>query len=381
NGTDTLETQFDSDGLPWSVGELALWFDGKNGRLLETYLGDITDHLDYNGFGELEGYYALSGMDTLFHSRYARDKLGRITRKTETVQGVTKVHEYVYDPAGRLREAVLNGVDTIRYAYDSNGNRLARVHPLGVDSGHYDEQDRLLDYDGRLFTYTANGDLAAMVQGADTTTFDYDAFGNLIAVELPDATKIEYVIDGKNRGVGRKVNGVMRQGFLYQGQQAPVAELDSAGNVVARFIYASRSHVPDYLVKGGITYRIISDHLGSPRLIVDAWTGEVAQRIDYDEFGVVTYNSKPGFQPFGFAGGIVDPSTSMTKFGVRDYDPVPGRWTNKDPIKFRGRSLNLYEYVENDPVNSVDPSGRKAISVVVPVIPEGAAAVSAMCGK
>ena len=51
-------------------------------------------------------------------------------------------------------------------------------------------------------------------------------------------------------------------------------------------------------------YQIITDHLGSPRLVVNASTGVIVQRIDYDEFGNVTYDSNPGFQPSGFAGGL-----------------------------------------------------------------------------
>lgn len=46
-------------------------------------------------------------------------------------------------------------------------------------------------------------------------------------------------------------------------------------------------------------------------------------------------------------------------FGTRDYDPSIGRWLQKDPIKFEGGTTNLYEYVANDPVNHVDPSGLR----------------------
>jgi hypothetical protein len=45
--------------------------------------------------------------------------------------------------------------------------------------------------------------------------------------------------------------------------------------------------VPEYMVKGGETYRIVTDHLGSVRRVVDAATGAVAQRIDYDAWGNV----------------------------------------------------------------------------------------------
>ena len=58
------------------------------------------------------------------------------------------------------------------------------------------------------------------------------------------------------------------------------------------------------MVKGGQTYRIVSDHLGSVRLVVNTSMGAIAQRIDYDEFGNITADTNPGFQPFGSAGGL-----------------------------------------------------------------------------
>ena len=54
----------------------------------------------------------------------------------------------------------------------------------------------------------------------------------------------------------------------------PIAELDSAGNVRATFLYGTRAHVPDAMVMtDGTVYRFITDHLGSVRLVVNAETG------------------------------------------------------------------------------------------------------------
>jgi RHS repeat-associated protein len=133
------------------------------------------------------------------------------------------------------------------------------------------------------------------------------------------------------------------------------------------------------MIKGGITYRIVADQLGSVRLVVRSTDGVVVQRIDYDEFGRVTQNTAPGFQPFGFAGGLYDEQTGFVRFGRRDYDALVGRWTAKDPVMFwfgrqesslalgrRGISFsvapfgvdgNLYAYVSSDPINFVDPLG------------------------
>jgi len=81
------------------------------------------------------------------------------------------------------------------------------------------------------------------------------------------------------------------------------------------------------------------------------------QRMDYDDWGNVTNDTNPGFQPFGFAGGIYDRDTNLVRFGARDYDPETGRWTAKDPIRFAGGDSNLYGYVLGDPVNGIDPNG------------------------
>ena len=141
----------------------------------------------------------------------------------------------------------------------------------------------------------------------------------------------------------------------------PVAEIDSSGNIVERFIYGAKLNVPAYMIKKDTAYRIITDHLGSVRLVVNIQTGYVAQRIDYDEYGKVISNTNPDFQPFGFAGGLYDEQTGLVRFGARDYDPVIGRWTCKDPILFRGGVSNLYEYVIDDPINNFDLNGQQSL--------------------
>ena len=178
----------------------------------------------------------------------------------------------------------------------------------------------------------------------------------LSIAEPPSALTIDYLIDGQNRRVGKFVNGTKVQGFLYSNQLNPIAELDGNNNVVSRFIYGTKINVPDYMIRGGQTYRIISDHLGSPRLIVNIATGDVVQRIDYDEFGTIINDSNPGFQPFGFAGGIYDQHIKLTRFGARDYDAETGRWTSKDPSLFNG-GINLFGYASSDPVNYFDNDG------------------------
>ncbi|MFC2136431.1 RHS repeat-associated core domain-containing protein [Bacteroidota bacterium] len=119
--------------------------------------------------------------------------------------------------------------------------------------------------------------------------------------------------------------------------------------------------MPDYIIKGDSTYFVVSDHLGSIRLVVNSVTGNVVQEINYDAYGSMLFDSNPGWQPFGYAGGLYDVHTQLTRFGARDYDPSVGRWTNKDPIGFGGMVSNLYEYSKNDPINNLDISGHQTL--------------------
>lgn len=282
----------------------------------------------------MTSYVAAANGITLLSIRYVRDMLGRIAEKTETIEGVTDTYGYAHDQTGQLTNVMKNGVTTASYSYDSNGNRLSG--PGFTVPSIRGAQDRLLEYSDADYTYTADGELKTKTVGGQTTTYNYDLLGNLVGVALPGGTRIDYLIDASNRQMGKRTDGVLAHVLLYQDWLKPSAELDRAGNVVGRFVYAGRVNVPSFVVKGGSTYRVITDHLGSSRLMVDTVTGAVVQRVDYDEFGRVERDTRPGFVPFGFAGGIRDVHTDFVRFGRRDYFPAVGRWTKKDTILFSG---------------------------------------------
>src|ERR1700761_7700440 len=100
------------------------------------------------------------------------------------------------------------------------------------------------------------------------------------------------------RRVGKKLDGTLVQGFLYRDGIKPVVELDGSCNVVSRFVYGSNPITPDYVIKGGSTYKIFSDQIGSPRVVVDVSSGSVVERIDYDERGNTLKDTNAGFIPF-----------------------------------------------------------------------------------
>lgn len=344
----TIDYGYDADGLLTAASAegrtLTLTRDAGNGALTATALGAITTEHDYNGFGEPETVTALHGPDTLFAVHYTRDPLGRITEIEETILApepgeggaaprappVTSTRTYTYDAADRLHSWSRDGEVQETYGYDPNGNR---THVNGEQVASYDDQDRLLSYTP------------------------------LHPRPIPE-TAVGYRIDPQQRRIARTENGAVTNLWVYRDDLNPVAELHPDGSLKSLFVYADQANTPAFLVRidpdtgASTTYRYVTDHLGSPRLLVDIDTGAIAQRLNYDPWGRVTQDTHPSFQPFGFAGGLYDPATGLVRFGARDYDPFTGRWTAKDPIGFDGDGANLYGYVLGDPVNWGDSTGE-----------------------
>ncbi|XYH97796.1 RHS repeat domain-containing protein [Sorangium sp. So ce1128] len=339
---------------------LTLSWHPQNGQYTGSSIGVVSDAVGRDAYGEAGTYVAQVGGTAVYEVNYTPDDRGRIDARTETLLGDTHSYEYDYDLAGRLTDVRRDGVLVAHYDYDASGNRLARTSPGGTESGAYDDQDRILSYGDKTYETTPAGDVVSVTDTSTnvTSTFSYDARGNLRQAVLGSGDVIDYLVDGEHHRVWKKKNGVLVQGFLYRDKLRPVAELNATGAVVARFVYGQERNVPDLIIKGAATYRLLTDHRGSPRLLVDTATGAVAQRIDYDEFGRVLQDTNPGFQPFGFAGGLYDLDTKLVRFGARGYDAESGRWRSKDPILFNGGDSNLYGYVVSDPINLADPSGR-----------------------
>lgn len=376
-GGAALALSHDLDGLLTSAGSLQITRHPQHGLITDTLLASVGTRSSYNAFGELAESSAATAQGALYQLLLQYDVLGRVVGKTETVLGAATQRSYGYDEAGRLATVHEGSAELARYGYDANGNR---THLNGLEVASHDDQDRLLRQGNTHYTHSAAGEVVEARNGSQITRYTHDIFGNLLAVALPDGKRIEYLIDAAQRRVGKRVDGTVVRRWLYQDTLRIAAEVDAAGAVLTRFVYGERPNVPEYLTRNGEDFRVVTDHLGSVRLVVHATTGQVMQRIDYDEWGRVVADSNPGFQPFGFAGGLYDADTGLVRFGARDYDAETGRWIRLDPIRFAG-GLNAFAYAGSDPASLVDIDGRIPVQVITTILGAGAGAIGNIVGQ
>ena len=370
--TDVTTTYgYDNDDLrtsedPTSGAAFTFTRGGALGEL--TRVDDTTGRTDYtyDGLGRQATTTGnVPTTTTRFSQTHTYDAGDLLATRDEDL-GTGSTHlDYEYDGAGRLTKVKRGGSDSETYAYDADGNRTTRATPAtgGTESATYDAQGRLATRGGISYSFDSAGFLAQ--RGSDT--FNYGPQGRLLSANV-GGDAITYAYDGIGRRTAR-TTGAGTETYLYGDPDDPwqlSASRDPSGQLT-QYFYDPYGRLVSF-ERGGTRFYVFTDPNGSPRLITDS-AGTAQKRINYDAYGDILSDSNPSFAlRVGYAGGLKDPTSGLVMFGLRDYEPASGRWTSRDPILFDGGQTNLYAYVGNDPVNSVDPDGTGPSSGLVKML-------------
>jgi RHS repeat-associated protein len=349
---------YDSDGLLTGAGSFSITRNAQNGLPVSVSDGTMTNTRIFSGYGELDGSNYTVGGVPKYSYILTRDQAGRITQKIETLDGATDTFDYGYDSNGRLNEVKNNGAIVEAYTYDANGNRLTELNDLrGVNRSYtVSAEDHVITAGNETYLFDADGFLTTKTSPAGTMTTTYSSRGELLSATLPSGITITYDHDPMGRRITKRINGTITEKYLWKDVITLLAVYDASNNLIMRFNYAD-GRMPVSMTYQGNTYYLAYDQIGSLKVVTDS-SGNIVKKIDYDSFGTIISDTNSSFTiPFGFAGGLQDRDTTLIRFGARDYDPTLGRWTAKDPIDFAGGDTNLYGYVENNPINLIDPFG------------------------
>ena len=201
-----------------------------------------------------------------------------------------------------------------------------------------------------------NGNLTA----DGTNTYTYDSENRLRSV-VSGPSSVVYTYDPLGRRLSKTVNGATIR-FLYDGDQL-IAETNATGTITAKYVFGPGLDEPLKMVRGSTTSYFHVDGLGSVVGLTDT-TGTVVEKYRYDVYGQVQITTASDTvlpqsavgNRFLFTGRELDTETGLYYYRARYYDAKLGRFLSRDPVGYTA-GLNLYAYVDNNPLSFVDPLG------------------------
>jgi RHS repeat-associated protein len=309
---------------------------------------------------------------------------------------------YSYDPASQVTNilhqltATSTQINQAAYAYNPVGNRTSLTDRRGSQAFGYDTLDRLTSASHPLlatpqaFAYDPVGNRTTggtVVNAGNQLTADanfgyqYDDNGNLTRKTLlATGNYSQYTYDAENRltkvedfvagnptafatstyrydGLGRRIekvaNGQTKR-YIYDGEDI-LLEYDGANVLQARYTHGPGIDEPIAVTKGGNTFFYHQDGLGTVTDLTDN-AGATAKSYSYDAYGNLVDQTGTLDQPYTYTGREFDSESGLYYLRARSFDPIAGRFFQKDPIGLRG-GLNLYRYAFDNPVRFTDPRG------------------------
>ena len=211
----------------------------------------------------------------------------------------------------------------------------------------YDAANRLTQNAGTSFSYDATGNLAS----DGLTSFTWSARNELAG--LSGATSASFAYDGVGKRRNKATGGTSTN-FLFDGFNL-VQELSGAVPTANFMIGLAIDEVWTRTDQAG-TRTTLADGLGS--VIAQAGAaGSPDTQFTYEPFGNTNATGSASTTIFHFTGRERDSVVpSLYYYRARYYAPDTGRFVSEDPIELDG-GVNSYAYVQNNPVNLVDPFG------------------------
>ncbi len=285
---------------------------------------------------------------------YARDPLGNITGITDLMKS-SNSQAFGYDPLYQLLSAQ-GPWGNQAYTYDANGNRLSGA--LNAEVGNYAYQGNQLlsvsDGNTESFQYDKDGNIT----GDGNLSFVYNESNHLAEVMNGTTVLGQYIYNGNGQRVEKTVPANGATIFHYDLAGRLIEETSANGKLIADYIYLGRNPLAmiSQVAKQEQIYFYHDDHLGSPKFMTDQ-TKNIVWASSFDPFGNIVSASGSVTNNLRFPGQYYDQETGLSYNYNRYYDPKIGRYTQPDPVGLLG-GMNRYGYVQNDPVNLVDPNGQ-----------------------
>ena len=242
------------------------------------------------------------------------------------------------------------------YAYDAAGNITSCTVSNGANTFVYDQNNRLISYNGQAVTYDMDGNMLSATLNGTQMSFVYDSANRLIS-----AGGNTYTYNVEDVRV-RNLCGESETTYAYNtnGRLSQLLVKTTDG-IVTKYVYGL-GLIGEETSGSFKTYHF--DYRGSTAAITDI-NGNVTDTFEYDTYGNLVSRTGTSVVIFLYNGrdGVVTDDNGLIYMRARYYSPELRRFINADIIAgeiFNAVTLNRYAYANGNPVSNIDPFGLSA---------------------
>ena len=300
---------------------------------------------------------------------YSYDTLGRPLTRNTARNGQTVNDSFVHNSRSELNNATVNGA-TYGYDYDNIGNRTVAVEGISGDASRIEYETNGLNQ------YTAVGDFSPTFDDAGNQiivktatgiwSVAYNAENRPIRFSSVDGTTvIECTYDSNGRRVTKKVTTdgsvTLHQRYIYRGYlQITACDLTRTDHPCLWLLTWDPTQLkatrPLAIRKDGTWFAYGLDITKNICEIFGP-AGYIRTSYTYTPYGVGLANGDVS-QPIQWSSEIVDEELGLVYYNWRYYNPIDGRWISRDLKIEESTSHNVYNYIYNKTLFSVDILGE-----------------------
>lgn len=365
NGWKTFYRYDDSNRL-FSVednsGETKYEYDNNSNTLTKIIFanGVATEYKYDRAKRIIDVLHARSDGSIIVGYHYSFDANGNRTEIVERSSTGTRKTVYSYDRLNRLISAEYPE-SYEKYTYDAAGNRLSKETPEGIIQYHYNKSNQLVKAGDAEFFYDLSGNLIQKTRLGEVSNYSYDVHDNLVGFHNASHS-ITYQYDGAGRRVAKILNGVKTNYINNVLTSTPqvILKTTNSNKAIALYTYGLSRIAQILPTQTNVFLHDYPDR--SVVALVDAAENIINQH-QYDSFGCEQRHLLKLSNEFLYAGEAYEEETGLIYLRNRYYDPEIGRFISADPefgSVTNPQSLNPYVYVNNNPLNYIDPTGQRS---------------------
>ena len=358
-------------------------------RLLSSYSYSLAPNGRRTGVTEIR----LESNDTYSSTgiTYTYDKLNRLTREAagSTIPEPNFNTNYTYDLVGnRISKASNDGKTTEIIDYSFNANDQLTTETKSSAGSLACVTGYTYDPNGSLISKTVTPDPSALSLQPAAYSYTYN-LKNRLASALISRTENDQDLDivtnylYNQSGIRVKANSTVtnhttsaifdnNKTFLidpnnHTGYAQVLEEYDNTSGTTPTVSYTLGNDVISQATAAGTDVLMYDGH-GSTRLLTDS-SATITDRMSYDAYGMMLRGNPTNLEPTTtnllYSGEQFDVDLQQQYLRARWYDQNDGRFNRLDPFfgfKHSPMSLNKYLYVNGDPVNNLDPSGKVTLT-------------------